>query len=369
VRWTLLFFLLLTMPLTAAAELTQREWLEQLTDSLGWNYGLPDDPEENDYIALLSGERDLLLEAEVHHRRSDRVAVKRQTNQGAYSGTGWVSGRRESVTLHLDFLVPHNGRYRLSTATRLPGVKIELADQEFVASAGELLTAEELGAVNLLAGPTSAVISLPADAGIDYLRLQAPPRPTVAPLNGWQPEQPLTPADLALTMLQALELLSVLPPGGEVMSFEAEANAPGPGMKKVADRHLGVPSGGHWVRAGGQPTEWQISVSVPRAGCYQLFLQGAGDAAIRVSAKGTLEQQLRFGPALAERSLGDVCLAAGAVILDFELPQWAGIDKLELTELDTSPDTLTGLLGISADRALENATLNEMLQLLSHLTR
>ncbi|WP_303720250.1 hypothetical protein [Malonomonas rubra] len=64
--------------------------MEQLTDSLGWGYGLPDGPEAEDYIALLFGRPNIFIEAEDKHLRTDHVAVKQLTNYGQYRGSGWV---------------------------------------------------------------------------------------------------------------------------------------------------------------------------------------------------------------------------------------------------------------------------------------
>lgn len=364
----LLLLLLGSVVVVGATDLTQRDWLEQLTDSLGWGYGLPDDPVAENYIALLSGERNVFIEAEENHRSSDLVAVKRQTNFGPYSGSGWVSGRREPVQLHLDFLLPHNGRYRLSMATRLPGVTVRLAGQEFVASAGAKLTRQDLGTVDLVAGPVEAVVSLPPDAGIDYLQLSAAPLPRIAPVAGWQPERSLQTVDLAVTMLQSLDLLSTIPRSGRVFVVEAETAGSQAGVRATADRHLGVPSGGQWMRSGHLTTAWHFPVSVPASGCYQLLLRGSGNAPVRIESAGILQAQVEFGSALNNVLLGNYCLPQGEQVFEVEFPPWAGLDSLEMHELDTRAETLSRLLGLPDEREIERETLNELLQLLSRLT-
>ena len=351
-----------------AAQLSQRDWMEQLADSLGLGYGLPDEPQAEDYIQLLSGERSLQVEAEEKHRRSDRVAIKRQTNFGKFSGSGWVSGRRQPVQLHLDIILPHNGRYRLSCVTRLPGVTFALGGETFTASAGSELTYQELGVVNLAAGPVEIVVTLPPGAGIDVLYLKAAPRPQIAPLDGWQPEQTLQAADLAITMLQALDLLTTLPLSDRVMMVEAERAVAQDGVVVTTDRHLGTPSGGKWVRAGHLPVTLTLPVKVPSSGCYQLQLRGTAGPAVRVTAAGLMENQVDFDSALGTRQLGSYCLKRGKLSLELELPARSGIDSLELHALDTSEETLRQLLGLPADRPLDRDTINELLQLLSSLT-
>ncbi len=370
-RWGFLLLLLLFSTAVAASadSLTQREWMEQLSDSLGWGYGLPDDPVADDYIALLSGERTLQVEAEENHRRSDRVAIKRLTNYGMYSGSGWVSGRKEIVDLHIAVLIPHNGRYQLSAATRLPGVKFAVAGQEFAATAGNRFTYQALGEVNLLAGPTEILVTLPPNAGIDYLRLFAPPLPSIAPLQGWQPEHRLDAADLALTTLQALDLVATLPLSGQKQTFEAESAVQQEGVEVTNDRHLGVPSGRAWVRARHLATTWQLPLSLSQPGCYQLVLRGRSHEPIQIALPGILVGQVEFGQALTNHSFGNFCLPQGEQVFVFDLPPWAGIDSLELHELDISQATVIRLLGLSAGQtAVDRQVINEILQLLSSLT-
>ena len=55
------FFFFLLMTFTAlpgyAQELTQRDWMIALVDASGWSYGLPDEPQDPDYINILTGNR------------------------------------------------------------------------------------------------------------------------------------------------------------------------------------------------------------------------------------------------------------------------------------------------------------------------
>jgi hypothetical protein len=361
--------LLLLQTTVCVAEVTQREWLEQLVDSLGWGYGLPDNPETEDYLALLSGQRKLLIEAEDHHRQSDRVARKRQTNFGQFSGSGWLSGRREPVSLHLDILIPHSGRYRVAAATRGAGVQLQIAAQQFVASAGKQLTTQELGFVELEAGLLEIKVQLPPEGGIDFLHLEAEPLGEIAPLGGWQPDRQLTIADLSLTLLQTLKLLELLPATDNVVVVEAESAQMSAGAQVSDDRHLGAPSGGRWVRAGNQQTDWQLPVRVQQPGCYQLRLIGSGSAPVAVGS-GLFARRLEFGSALNTVELGRFCLPQGDFSLAMQLSPRSGIDRLEMHRLATDDQTLRQLLGVSAEQQfVTQQTLNDLLQLFANLIR
>ena len=365
---TLLFWLL---PLTVfAADMTEREWMKQLVAGLGWEYGLPDEPQDEDYVALLSGERSLRLEVETNHRKTDRVAVKHFTNYGEYSGSGWVSGFRRPTKIHLDFLLQHNGRYRLAVASRLPGVKVAVAGSEFVASGGESFARHELGTVNLPAGQTQVVITLPPNAAIDYLELSAPRFARISPLGGWHPQQPMKAADLALTSLQLFNLLAMLPLTEQKLSVELETATEVTGARISSARHLGVPSSFSWLQTGNRPARIEIPIKVPNAACYQVSLRGSGEQPTRVRFEDYLVREVRFGHALTTRDLGSLCLPPQALNLEIQLPAWGGVDLFELRQYDTSAAALARLLGLDSEQQLlDQQIINQLLELASGMIR
>ena len=363
----LLTLLLWLLPLTAfAADMTQREWMKQLVAGLGWEFGLPDEPQAEDYIRLLSGERSLRLEIETSHRKTDRLAVKRYTNYGEYSGTGWVSGFRQPTQIHLDFLLLHNSRYRLAVASRLTGTKIELGGRTFVANAGDSFVRHELGMVDLPAGQTEIVITLPPNGAIDYLELTAPSSARIAPLDGWRPEQPIQIADLALTSLQLLNLLELLPSAQGELQVELETVADRSTARVSSARHLGVPSGYSWLQTDNRPARLKVPVRVPKAACYQLLLTASGAEPTRVWVEDYFTRELRFGPALKTLAVGSYCLPQQVIYFELQLPAWAGGDLLELRQYDTSSAALTRLLGLSSEQRLpDRLVVNQLLELMS----
>ncbi len=368
-RW-LLFLLLCSLPSVAsAAELTQRDWMVQLIDSLGRSFGLPDEPEDEDYIRLLSGDRSLRLEAEASRQPTDRVAIKHFTNYGNYSGDGWVSGLREPTELNIRFLLRNAGAYRLAVASRLPGIKLRLAGREFTAEGNDQFARYELGEIDLPAGATEIVVDLPPQAGIDYVELLASPGPAIAPLGGWQPDQPLTAEDLALTVLQVLDLQAFLPAGTSGKPLEAETLATANGVQQVRNLHLGAPSAGAWLRAGNQPVKLQIPLPVDRSACYRFQVRGSSLQPVEFSIPQILSQQISFGEALTTKLVGSFCVEKRTLDLQVNLPAWAGLDFFELVELDSSRSRLLKLAGLNGGTVLIDAALvNELLKLISSLT-
>ena len=55
-----LTFLLSSALPGSAAELTQRDWMITLIDALGWSYGLPDEPQDPEYMKPLIARREAM---------------------------------------------------------------------------------------------------------------------------------------------------------------------------------------------------------------------------------------------------------------------------------------------------------------------
>jgi hypothetical protein len=251
----------------------------------------------------------------------------------------------------------------------MPGIKLQLAGREFSVKGTDQFARQDLGEIDLPVGPTEIVVDLPPQAGLDYVELLASPVATIAPLGGWQPDQPLAVEDLALTVLQVLGLQAFLPAGSPGKLFEAEAVAAGQGLQQIRNRHLGVPSSGAWLRAGNQPVAVKVVIPPVESACYRLQVRGSSLQPVEFSLPGLLRQEINFGEALTTRSVGDFCVNNGSLELQVDLPAWAGLDSFELVRLDSSRARLLALAGLT-DRsvALDSALINELLELVSSLT-
>ncbi len=366
--WLLILGALLCSNPAGAAELTQRDWMVQLIDSLGWTFGLPDDPQDEDYIRLLSGERSLRLEAEEVSGQSERIAVKRITNYGAYSGTGWVSGLRKTTQIELPFLVLHSGTYQLAAATRLANVRLQIAGKEYLLGGQQQFARHELGRIDLPAGQGVLIVELPSQSGLDYIELLADPRNAIRPIDGWQPERVLSAEVLALTTLQALDLLQFLPETNSRQKVEVETVVREAGLQKVRDRHLGAPSAGAWLRAGNQAVSFAMPLRMSQPGCYRLALRGSSDQPVQVAVPGLFSAELDFGKSLTRKMLPPVCLSDPQLSLQIRLPAWAGLDLVEASRLNNDQQQLLSLIGFVEDQGqVDTETVNDLVRLLSRL--
>lgn len=348
-----LFGLMLLFPLASIAQQevapaqagpTQRQWMAELVDGLGWSFGLSDEPEDEDYLRILGGNRIFRLEAEDVHHPDDLVGEKNYITFGPYSGRGWASGISRPVTIRLQTLLPLGGSYRVGAALRRPGHTVRLGGQGFAVDGGHRFAEHDLGVVELAAGPLEIEVDLPAGGGLDYLQLEAPPYLPVSPLEGWQPDGPLYTSDLAVTAVRALGMEMLLPPSGEESLYQAE-----PGQKGVAETtlgYLGAPSEGVWVRAGNHAVVFDFPFQVPEDGIYSLTLRGAWGRAVTVRLDDHYLLSAGPSPSLRSWPLGTFPLQAGDHSLSINLPPFGGVDTLLLRRHLSSATDYRRLAGL-----------------------
>lgn len=345
----LLATLALWLPPTPALALTQQEWMTTLVDALGLSFGLPDTPTPQDYINILSGKRNLRFEAEEFSSPDDSVSKMALPNFGPFSGQGWLLGISRPTDVHLNFVVPRDGEYRLALTLRSPGHTVKVAGQTFPADgSGDKFTSVDLGAVTLAAGPTMVVVTLPPGGALDAISLTAPNLASIAPGPGWQPETVLTWEAVATTLMQALNLAEKLPLASDPpLMLEAEEVKEIGAARLVEDSHLGAPSGGRWLRTSVQPVTVRMPVNLPAAGFFDLSMVAMG-APITVRFNDHLELSATGKAYLDELTLPPVYLPAGSNELTITLPPRGGLDRLMLKPRQTTLESLNAVLELQA---------------------
>ncbi len=348
----------------------QREWMINLVDALGLSYGLPDEPEDADYLAILEGRRHLRVEAESALQPTDMVSVKNYDSFGEFSGKGWVSGVAKPTVVNLRFNLPLAGTYHLTAALRLEGSRIELAGKTFAPGGGLNFAPVYLGAVELPPGEHVARIDLPPNGAIDYLELSAPNLRPIAPLNGWQPDRALSAEDMAVTAVRALGLEAALPPRNNISRVEAESAEVPEGAETTDIQLLGAPSGGRWIRAGNREAEMLIPFSVRERGVYRLLVRGTAEKPISARLDDHLELPLAFTPHLSDTEAGFVYLDRGQHRLQLNLPPRAGVDALVLEPHSATGNDYQRLAGVSGQKGAPSPQqMNHLLSLLATLGR
>lgn len=359
--------LCLTLCLTAlpssaqASDVLQRDWMIALVDALGWSFGLPDEPTDDDYIGILAGGRQFRFEAEqVYAKAEDDAAMMPFTNFGPFSGEGWLQSTAKVTTLHLRFTLPLPGTYRLSAAIRDAGHVFEINGERFEGDGAERFETVELGAITLPSGPQELVVTMPPRGAIDYIDLRAPNHAVIMPAGGWVPDAPLTWQDIHFTVAQALDLSPLLASTPERILIEAEDFAQSPDTQSVAMPHLGEASGDLWLRAGSRPVLVPFPLAVKQGGFYRITLRTLGRG-LTLTLNDHLAIEVNGPPYLETQELGPYFLTSGDNTLAIDLLPGTGVDSIRLTALSARRDDLATLLGIAPQSGTPGpADLNQL---------
>lgn len=356
------------LPSVAAEDppLLQRDWMVGLVEGLGWSFGLPDEPDDDDYLRILSGGRTFRYEAEALCHPDDLVSVKSYRAYGYCSGEGWLSGISRPTTANLQILVPLSGTFELTMRLRRAGHRVQVGEQFFPVDAGEMFENVTLGELSLSAGLHDVTLLLPPDGAVDYLELTAPQITAISPPGGWHPDAPLRFVDLAVTVSQLLGLEEWLLPSGEELVYQAEATKLVGGAVITDIRHLGEPDGGAWVRSGNLSgrLNWPLEV---KPGVYRLLVRGMGEQPLRLEIPGKLQRSVPFKPYLVDVDLGFFHFDE-TQRLSVDLPPRSGVDSLRLVEYRAQPDDFLRLTGLAdEDGPVGGPQLDALLTLLATL--
>ncbi len=360
---TFVFLFCLALP-GHAAELTQRDWMVTLVDTIGWSYGLPDEPQDPDYINILTGNREFRFEAEdIYAKGEDNVSVMSFQNFGAYSGRGWLRSSREPTEVHLSYTLPLSGEYLIKAHIRLAGHEFSVDGTTHTVDAKATFTLATIGTFQLQAGAQEINVILPPGGSLDYITLKAPNQPAVTPADGWQPDEPLTWGTIQTTLLQLLDLAELFPSSTTPLILEAEALAQSE-IKVVDIPHLGHPSGGKWLRTGPLPAEVKFPIKLAESGFYDLSLRVMGNP-INISIGGHQEISLEAKAYLDDYTFKTLFLFAGESNITLALPPGGGVDQLILTGRQIDTALVETLLGFEQRNKPESSNLDTLTSLLA----
>ena len=362
----ILLCLILAAPASAgqSLDLTQRDLMLGLVEGLGWSFGLPDQPEDSDYLQILNGQRKLRIEIETNYDPDTRVIVEGTFSFGNFSGQGWVRVPNRPTDIPVHFNLPVSGEYRVRARLFRKGHILRIGDKQFTADGGDRLTDVDIGEVYLQAGRQDFNLTIPARGGIDFIEIEALPAPAIAPDGGWNLDASLTFADMAVTTVQLLGLHSTLPNAGEDMVFEAEDFPLPKNTRLSANRHLGAPSQGEWVSVGADPVSFEIGVEVPTTGVYDLSVRCVGKSEIS-GLVNTQSFWISPDRRFADKHAGGVVLEKGQTPLTFQIPPHCGIDQVILSPRASSLEDFSRLTGLPLVGKPTTTQFNSFLKLLA----
>jgi len=186
------------------------------------------------------------------------------------------------------FGVARGGDYRLRLHLAAPGpaeAEVTPAGSDnilrtFSVPAAPTMGWVEAGSVHLEPGAYETAVLLPEGSSLEYIELQPPCVHPIEPRGGWKPTAIASTEDVALTVLQALDLESELPPAAPPLEFH------GGDLKLEEGASAGADAGTGGFRSGPKGSRVVLIVDIPETGLYSISVFGTSTGGQRWMADG-----------------------------------------------------------------------------------
>ena len=259
---------------------THAEWARMLLRGLDMQEAIQQTTTATQAFAILSWKGSLSLRADRFVSGED-VRVDGQGEQRQVTATGEIG----EVTYAVAVVRGGDYRVRLQVAgnPQRP-VSAELARagevkpvEAFTITPAAAMTWMDAGATHLDPGAYSASVLLPRGTTLEHVEVAPPCVMPIEPPGGWKAPAVLLSEDAAVTLVQALDRQSELPPADAPVELEA-------GQFHVESGGLAVAAGAPLpdaIKGGPGGTRAVVVVDLPEAGLYTLSafgLKGAGQS-------------------------------------------------------------------------------------------
>jgi len=276
----------------------------------------------------------------------------------------WVRASAGVGEVRYNLAVVRGGEYRLRC--RLQGDPGSPVSAEVGPTSGGVLKGFELrppaggaawvpaGGVHLDPGSYTASVLLPPGAALDHVEVAPPCVRPIQPPEGWQSKAVTTRDDLVVTLLQALDAESALPPGDLPIEIRAsDVQVEGSILEAAMDPATLAPTIEDLRLEGGREGQRAVGfVEIPRAGLYTLYAFASAGDGLSFLADGCSKSVFCpvAGSGLAWRPVLSRRFEAGRHHVDITLGAGARIEgmRLELKRDDVG-DYVTALRSLGFD--------------------
>jgi hypothetical protein len=336
-----------------SAFISQGEFAKRLIKALQLGAGLPAVPVDDDFKAVLGGNRVFRFEAEDYfNSKKDSVSVRSYPLYGPFSGKGWISGIATTTAVHFKLMLPREGEYTVAVASKGDGQKWSISGKEFTVNAGENLRLLEAGSLNLPAGEHEISVQLPPEGAIDYLLFTAPSLRPIEPTAGWHFNEPIRKLDIADMIIDLLDLTksyardSKVPP--LVIAAAGTSPVP-PSLTSESGQIFGKFFSGKWLRSSTIAATLEIPIVIEQEGVFGVKMNYLGERYTAVldgfEISGTAKPYFTF------IDLGVFRLAKGKHTLRVNLLPYHGIDLVQVDRLQATPTDTMKIAGLTGDPA------------------
>ncbi|HVR71135.1 MAG TPA: hypothetical protein VMT87_09860 [Vicinamibacteria bacterium] len=339
------------------APVTHPEWARMVLRALELEDDLPADATARFVFSTLSWKRSLTYPADryLRARGVDVVGPPGARELVAANGAGEVA---------YPLTVVRAGDYRLRVEMAGDPARPGTADitplgdvrplREFALAPPAVPGWVEVGTAHLDPGGYSAALTLPAGSALQ--RVEVAPRclAAIEPAGGWRDEAVASSEDVAVTALQALDLVWELPPAAAAIEFVAtdfRVTSDSPTLGTVA-----AESGqdGLWLQAGPRGVQALLVVDLPEAGLYTLSTFGPAHTAqgwlVDSCQKAILCPQVAAPAGPAWRPVTTAAFTAGRHSFMVTLPPGAALGRVRLErKKDAAADHVATLRRLGLD--------------------
>lgn len=321
---------------------THAEWARMLLRALALDGVVERTASANQAFSTLSWKNSLAYRAD-RYMQGEGIEVLGDGRVRAKGGTGEVS---------YPLAVVRGGDYRVRlrlagnpktpvTAEIAPFGKSEATGQFLVEPSSEPAWVGA-GSLHLDPGAYTASVVLPAGTILEHLELAPPCLRPVEPFGGWRATAVTQSADVAVTMLKALDLESDLPPAASPLEISAEAfQTKGPLVLEAAVGRVKLSAGPQGLQA-------VAFVDIQEPGLYTLSVFGVSGAGQRWLADECQKAVLcPTGDPLAPpdwRIVMNAQFISGRHFFTVNLGRGATVERLRLERKKDEPADYVGTL-------------------------
>lgn len=364
---------LLAVPVSAASVKapeapTQQVFAKQLIEVLGWGEGLPEKPQDKDFMTILSGKRTFRFEAEdSYDQKNDAVSVRNYPLFGAFSGKGWVHGTTARTAVHFKVFIPIEGKYLFKVTAKGDDQLWSIAGKAFKLDSGTALKESTLGEVNLTAGFLEFNAVIPTSGAIDSFSLTAPDFRPVEPVDGWNLAAPLTTEAVNETAVALLNLENRLPDDKsfQMVTIKAASAIPLPPEAILTDNPVyGKALSAKWIRLPQKEATVAFPFIAEQAAVYTLKIHSMGEK--QAAGFDNITSPCQGKPYLDWIEAGAFRLEKGTHAINVRLPAAGGVDAIVVGKKLASAKDYAALskLDLQPNMALKTAEMDAVLKLL-----
>jgi hypothetical protein len=329
---------------------TQAEWAVYMVRALSLDWNLPNKPKSVHYIERLNWRSGIEFSAtSLESGSSPTVHVDSQVGQSFIEAQGPAAEAMYRVST----IRPGEYGFRLKLASGGAVVKVGRAIFEAFQPENDFRWVD-LDRVSLDPGDHTLSLLLNEGTRTQSIGVIPPCLISVEPEDGWQPLDPLTFSDLAVTVAQALELEMRLPEVGQEISIKGEE------FTRLLEVPLGSPEitkdeslDPFWLSSGNMLLTAETRFDISEAGLYTIEARYFSPREIRWIVDGCL--RVITCPVSAQGGLKWTSVVAlrfdaGSHDLTITMPPGASLDRLTIKRRDGA---IAGYLGVVSDEGFK----------------